>query len=143
MVDVFTREQCSRVMASIKGKGNRSTEQKLRLLLRSSKIKGWRSHLPNLPGKPDFAFPKQKVALFVDGCFWHGCKRCKRNMAPSANKSYWVRKITGNVARDKKTFRALRVTGWELLRIWEHQLQNSPVQCLNRIRNMLTRLSAK
>jgi DNA mismatch endonuclease (patch repair protein) len=137
MTDVFTRKERSRVMAAIKGKGNRSTELKLRSLLRSSGIKGWRSHLTNLPGKPDFAFPKKKVAIFVDGCFWHGCKRCRRNMRPSSNRSYWIRKIAGNVARDKKETRALRAMGWLPLRIWEHQLQGFPMRCLKSIQDTL------
>jgi DNA mismatch endonuclease (patch repair protein) len=137
MADVFTRKERSRVMAAVKSKDNRSTEQKLRLLLRSSGLKGWRSHLTNLPGKPDFAFPKKKLAIFADGCFWHGCKRCRRNMSPSSNRSYWVRKIAGNVTRDKKSARALRALGWRPLRIWEHQLQRFPMRCLKLIQDAL------
>jgi len=137
MTDVFTRKERSRVMAAVKSKGNRSTEQKLRSLLRSSGIKGWRSHLTSLPGKPDFAFPKQRVAIFVDGCFWHGCKRCRRNLGPSSNRSYWLLKIDSNVARDKKSAKALRTMGWISLQIWEHQLQRFPMRCLKTIQNAL------
>ena len=142
MADVFTRKERSRVMAAVKGKGNKSTEQKLRSLLRSARLKGWRSHLTNLPGKPDFAFPKKRLAIFVDGCFWHACKRCRRNMTPSSNKTYWLRKIAGNVARDKKSVRALRAVGWKSLRIWEHQIQKSPIRCIDRIARPL-RLGVK
>ena len=75
MPDVFTKEKRSEVMSLIRGKGNKETENALLALLRQNKITGWRRHLP-LPGKPDFAFQKQKVAVFVDGCFWHGCPKC-------------------------------------------------------------------
>lgn len=136
-MDTFNKKTRSAIMAAVKGKGNRSTEQKLRSLLRSSGIKGWRSQLANLPGKPDFAFPQRRLAIFVDGCFWHGCKRCRRNMTPSSNKPYWFRKIAGNVARDKESYRALRAIGWRPLSIWEHQLQKFPLRCIKTIQSAL------
>jgi DNA mismatch endonuclease (patch repair protein) len=75
MTDIWSKRKRSEVMSRIRGKGNKQTEQVLRRLMRQAGITGWRRHMPLL-GKPDFAFPKQKVAVFVDGCFWHGCRKC-------------------------------------------------------------------
>jgi DNA mismatch endonuclease (patch repair protein) len=73
-------------MARVRSRGNKATELKLVSFLRSEGMVGWRRHLP-LPGKPDFAFPKQKVAVFVDGCFWHGCPKCYTR--PKSNLKFW------------------------------------------------------
>ena len=73
MADVFSKRKRSQVMAAIRSKGNKDTELKLAAILRAHGIKGWRRHRP-LPGKPDFIFPKHRLAVFVDGCFWHGCR---------------------------------------------------------------------
>ena len=121
-------------MSLIRGKGNKETEQALHILVRKSKIIGWRRHLP-LPGKPDFAFPKQKVAVFVDECFWHGCPKCYTR--PKTNRAFWDRKRETNMARDKRVTRQLRRKGWRVIRIWQHSLKKSPDACLNRIRRAL------
>jgi DNA mismatch endonuclease (patch repair protein) len=76
-MDVFTQKKRSEVMSRIRGKGNEKTEVRLAKLMRKAGIRGWRRHLP-IPGRPDFSFRQQKVAVFVDGCFWHGCPRCFR-----------------------------------------------------------------
>jgi DNA mismatch endonuclease (patch repair protein) len=88
-----------------------------------------------LPGKPDFAFAKQKVAVFVDGCFWHGCPKCYTR--PKTNRAFWDKKRTDNMARDKRVTRQLRRQGWKVIQIWQHSLQKSPSACLNRIRRAL------
>ena len=106
-------------MAAIKSKGNKDTELKLASILRIYGITGWRRHRP-LPGKPDFIFPKQRLALFVDGCFWHGCP--KHGRKPDSNQHYWLAKLRGNKCRDGKVNRLLRDRGWKVLRLWEHQL---------------------
>lgn len=121
-------------MARIKGRGNEATEQKLARLFRRAPITGWRRHLP-LPGKPDFAFPKQKVAVFVDGCFWHGCPRCYTR--PKTNRKFWDKKRADNMARDHRVTRQLRQRGWRVIRIWQHSLKKSPDACLSRIRRAL------
>ncbi|MGH9473685.1 MAG: very short patch repair endonuclease [Terriglobales bacterium] len=107
-------------MASIRSSGNRTTEARFAALLRENRITGWRRRQP-LPGRPDFAFPGLKVAVFVDGCFWHGCPRCYR--APHANRGYWAAKVERNRARDGKTCRQLRARGWVVIRVWEHSLR--------------------
>lgn len=121
-------------MSRIRSRGNAATELKLASLLRRRKIVGWRRHL-SLSGKPDFAFPKEKVAIFVDGCFWHGCPKCYTR--PKTNRKFWDKKHEDNMARDKRVSRQLRRQGWKVIRIWQHSLKKSPDACLNRIRRAL------
>jgi DNA mismatch endonuclease (patch repair protein) len=134
MADIWTKKKRSEVMSLIRGKGNQETENALLALLRQNKITGWRRHLP-LPGKPDFAFAKQKVAVFVDGCFWHGCPKCYTR--PKTNRAFWDSKRKTNMARDKRVTRQLRGRGWKVIRVWQHSLKKSPDACLNRIRRIL------
>jgi DNA mismatch endonuclease (patch repair protein) len=134
MPDIWTENQRSEVMSLSRGKGNKQTGQELRILFRQNKIIGWKRHLP-LPGKPDFAFPKQKVAVFVDGCFWHGCPKCYTR--PKTNRKFWDKKREDNMARDKRVTRQLRHKGWKVIRIWQHSLKKSPDTCLNRVRRAL------
>ncbi len=108
-------------MSKIRSRGNRETELIMVGIFRRNKIKGWRRHLPML-GRPDFAFPKFKVAIFVDGCFWHGCPKHGRN--PGSNESYWKDKLAKNKSRDKLVTRNLRRAGWRVLRFWHHELRN-------------------
>lgn len=124
----------SKIMASIRARGNRSTELCLIGMLRRSKLSGWRRHV-ELPGTPDFAFRHARVAVFVDGCFWHGCPSCSRQ--PRANSSYWKEKIAGNRRRDRRVTRALRNRGWRVIRIWEHSLRLDQSRVLGRIRRAL------
>lgn len=116
-----TTPERSRIMSAIRGWGNASTEQRMARILRSHGLSGWRRHT-NLPGSPDFSFQAERVVIFVDGCFWHGCPRCYRE--PKTNVEYWREKIARNVARDRRTARLLRRSGWKVLRFWEHTLNN-------------------
>ena len=121
-------------MSRIRARGNVRTELRLLRLLKKGKITGWRRHT-SLPGKPDFAFPNVKVAVFVDGCFWHGCPKCYTR--PKTNRKFWDKKREDNMARDKRVTRQLRQRGWRVIRIWQHFLKKSPDACLNRIRRAL------
>jgi DNA mismatch endonuclease, patch repair protein len=123
MPDVFTKEKRSEVMSRIKGKGNKDTELAMIQILRKHHISGWRRNQAVL-GKPDFVFPKQKVALFVDGCFWHGCPLPKHSNMPKNNQEFWAKKLQGNKTRDKFVNRELRKMGWVVVRVWEHELSN-------------------
>src|ERR1700686_5489548 len=105
MLDWLTREQRSRNMASIRSKGNATTERAFLRLLRRRRITGWRRHV-NLPGRPDFVFRSRKVAVFIDGCFWHGCPRCYR--LPEDNRPYWKAKVHSNRQRERRRPRKLR-----------------------------------
>lgn len=106
----------SRIMKAIRSKGNKSTELRLARVLRAAALTGWRRH-PDLRGTPDFAWRKTRVALFVDGCFWHGCPRCYR--VPRHNTEFWSRKVQGNRRRDRIVTRTLRSQGWSVIRVWE------------------------
>src|SRR5262245_11884163 len=133
MTDVFTKEKRSEVMSRIRGRGNRDTELVLATLLRRHRIWGWRRHLP-LKGKPDFAFPRARVAVFVDGCFWHRCPKCSKQ--PANNREFWNTKLSENVERDYRVTRALESSGWRVVRIWEHELVK-PDAVLQQIRTAL------
>jgi len=120
MPDVFTKEKRSEVMSRIKGKGNKDTELAMIQILRKHHLSGWRRNQAVL-GKPDFVFPKQRIALFVDGCFWHGCP--KHSNMPKNNQEFWEKKLHQNKERDKYVSRELKKTGWKVVRVWEHELK--------------------
>lgn len=122
----------SQLMSRVRSTGNQTTEMRLMSLLREAGLTGWRRH-QLLPGRPDFAWRKIKVAVFVDGCFWHG-HDCGRNLKPRTNAKAWCGKIEGNKARDRRTSRFLRQEGWTVLRIWECQLAKNPGLYVARIR---------
>jgi DNA mismatch endonuclease (patch repair protein) len=123
MADVFTKKKRSQVMAAIRSRGNKDTELRLAAILRAAGITGWRRHRP-LPGRPDFAFYRQRLAVFVDGCFWHGCPRHGRN--PGSNRDYWLPKLRRNRARDRSVRTELSKRGWRVVRLWEHELADGP-----------------
>ena len=106
-------------MSRIRSAGNRDTELRLIAIFRAHAITGWLRHRPVF-GKPDFVFPKLKLAVFVDGCFWHGCPR--HFIQPRNHAAFWRKKIAANRARDRLVTRTLRAMGWTVLRIWEHEL---------------------
>ena len=122
MSDVFTAAKRSKVMSKIRGSGNRSTELRAMELFRKGNVHGWRRGFVLL-GKPDFAFPANRLAVFVDGCFWHGCPRHYKT--PSSNAGFWRTKIARNRMRDREVGRQLRAKGWKVIRIWEHQLRTN------------------
>jgi DNA mismatch endonuclease (patch repair protein) len=106
-------------MASVRSTGNKSTELRAAALFRASGITGWRRQY-QLPGRPDFVFLKARLAVFVDGCFWHGCPRCYRS--PKSNQEFWDAKVRSNVVRDKLVNGQLRRREWKVLRLWGHDL---------------------
>jgi DNA mismatch endonuclease (patch repair protein) len=122
-------------MQAVRSKGNKTTEKLLIILFRKNKISGWRRHLP-LPGKPDFTFKKEKVTVFVDGCFWHKCHKCYRE--PKTNTEFWRNKIETNVKRDRRVTKELKKAGWSVFRIWECQLRK-PKRSLTRIQKLLAK----
>jgi DNA mismatch endonuclease (patch repair protein) len=130
MPDIFTKAKRSEVMSRIRGRGNKQTELALMKLLRRYRVTGWRRHKP-LFGKPDFVFREAQVAVFVDGCFWHGCsKHCK---TPIGNRAFWKKKFATNKARDRRVNRKLRKIGWSVVRIWEHDLAKRGNACIWKI----------
>ena len=120
MADIFTRAKRSEVMSLIRSRGNRATELRLIALMRAHGITGWRRNAA-LFGKPDFVFRAARLAVFVDGCFWHACPR--HATMPRSNRAFWKAKLTRNAARDREVTRALRKAGWRVLRVWECALR--------------------
>ena len=135
ITDTVSRAKRSEIMRAIRSRGNKATELVLVRLLRENRILGWRRNVA-LAGSPDFAFLEIKLALFVDGCFGHGCpQHCRM---PKANRAYWNAKIASNNARDRRVSRLLRTDGWRVLRIWEHELARRNVaRLLRKIRSAL------
>ncbi|MGA2800972.1 MAG: very short patch repair endonuclease [Verrucomicrobiota bacterium] len=118
-------------MSRIRGRGNKDTEVALVKLLRRHHITGWQRNQPVF-GKPDFVFPKFRLAVFVDGCFWHGCP--KHETKPKNNRAFWRRKLSANKARDAFVTRTLRRAGWRVLRVWEHELaRKNEVRLMRRL----------
>ncbi len=116
MPDIFTKSKRSEVMSRIRSRGNRATELRLIALMREHDITGWRRNAPVF-GKPDFVFRAAKLAVFVDGCFWHGCPR--HATMPANNRAFWKAKLARNAQRDRHVTRTLRKAGWRVLRVWE------------------------
>lgn len=120
MADVYGKEKRSEIMKIVRSKGNKSTEQRLLNLFVDNGITGWRRNYP-VKGHPDFVFQKQRVAVFVDGCFWHG-HDC-RNTRPKENEEYWTKKRERNIQHDKEISELFTARGWTVLRIWECELK--------------------
>lgn len=135
MADVFTKAKRSEVMSRIRASGNKGTELALIILLRCHQITGWRRN-QFVFGKPDFVFLKQRVAVFVDGCFWHGCPRCYRQ--PKSNLKFWKQKISRNRKRDLVVNKELRRKGWRVVRIWEHDIAKHSSQSIRKIKAALS-----
>lgn len=123
------------LMSRVRSKGNKTTEVRLASLLRKSGLKGWRRHQP-LPGRPDFVWRKAKVAVFVDGCFWHG-HGCGRNITPKTNAKAWQDKLQKTQARDRQANCSLQQLGWKVVRVWECHLAKDPDGCVLEIRQAL------
>jgi DNA mismatch endonuclease (patch repair protein) len=102
-----------------------------------SGIRGWQMHVAAVPGCPDFFFPGYGLAVFVDGCFWHGCPKCGHT--PKTNWQYWRKKLARNKQRDAQMTRTLRSHGTRVLRLWECQLRDKPSSCLKRLLILLGR----
>ena len=131
-MDTVTKEARSKIMAAVKPFGNKTTEVAMGQLLSKNGLRGYRKHW-HIAGKPDFAWPKLKTALFVDGCFWHGCPRCKR--IPQSNTEFWDQRIGGNRKRDRRVTRVLRNEGWAVIRVWECALPKE--RTIQRIQGLL------
>lgn len=125
----------SELMSRVHSSGNATTETRMVNLLNETGLEGWEQR-SSLLGKPDFIWPIEKVALFVDGCFWHG-HNCKRNLTPKRNMAEWQEKIIRNKKRDRKVTRELKKQGWRVVRIWECRLAREPKRSVNRIKKAL------
>ena len=129
MTDVLTPDQRKLNMSRIKGRDT-SPEIKIRKLLFIKGIRGYRINY-KLTGKPDIVFPGKKVAVFIDGCFWHKCPI--HFQEPDTRKEFWLEKINRNVERDHLINLKLNDEGWEVIRIWEHQVREDPALVVTEI----------
>lgn len=120
-MDRISKAQRSYIMSRIRGKWT-GIEKTLHSHLKAKKIRH-KMH-PNIDGKPDIILPDYKIAIFLDGCFWHACPKCKGDTRPSTNKSYWIPKIERTIKRDKINRAKLRKSGWAVIRLWEHEVKN-------------------
>src|SRR3954452_11629678 len=127
-MDVLTPAQRSTCMARIRGR-NTKPEMALRTALWSLGLR-YRLHY-SIPGKPDVVFPRQRVAVFVDGCFWHGCP--EHSVNPKTNASFWRNKLDGNIERDQRTSASLESLGWTVLRFWEHEIEQDVSKVVEQI----------
>lgn len=125
----------SELMARVRSRGNATTEARLARMLKLAGIVGWRRH-QDFEGHPDFIWKSSRLAVFVDGCFWHG-HACGRNLTPRTNVRAWCLKIRRNKERDLRVARTLRHKGWMVLRLPECRLSAAPDRCLAEIRRRL------
>jgi DNA mismatch endonuclease, patch repair protein len=123
--------RASKNLSAVRGRGNRTTEIRLRLALVRARIRGWNVQPLGLPGNPDFVFFRERIAIFVDGCFWHGCPRCGH--IPKTNSPFWQAKIQRNIERDRANIHKLYDSDFKVARIWEHELKSDLAGCVIRI----------
>ena len=126
-------------MSKVRGKGNKSTEVRFRMALVRAGVAGWALQKSGLRGNPDFVFPDSMVAVFVDGCFWHGCPECGHT--PKTHSDFWRAKLTSTMQRDAANVCALKAMGYEVLRFWEHELEHDVQETVNRTSSLVDRRS--
>lgn len=134
-MDKVTKETRSKIMSRIRSKGNKSTEARVRAALAVSGVRGWVMHPKSVTGRPDFFFPKKRLAVFIDGCFWHGCPKCYRR--PSSRQEYWDKKLERNMARDRIVNQELQSDGITVMRVWEHDVTHYLSGIIEHIRKEL------
>lgn len=117
-------------------------ERKIRAALWSAGARGYRKNFGGLPGKPDIYYPRAGLAVFVHGCFWHGCRQCTRNLAPRRNADYWRSKVARNKRRDREVQAAIRRQGIEHIVLWECEISESPSRAADRVLAALRRLGS-
>ncbi len=141
MADIFDNEKRSEIMRKVKSKKNKSTELRLIEVFKKNGIAGWKRNYP-VKGHPDFVFSKEKIAVFVDGCFWQ-VNFC-RNTRPAEKQEYWQKKRERNMKHDKDVTAMFAARGWKVLRIWECELKNKHEAILvEKIQSILSRSSER
>ena len=136
MSDIFSSEKRSAVMKAVKSRNTKTTELKMIEIFKELHIIGWRRTY-SLIGKPDFVFPKKRIVIFVDGCFWHG-HNC-RNVTPSDNAEFWEAKRLYNKKHDEEVTQTLVKKNWRVIRIWECELKKKNRELLLEKISMLLR----
>lgn len=122
-------------MSAIRSRGNKSTEKAIRFRMIRAGVRSWKLSPADLPGRPDFVFDAERLVVFLDGCYWHGCPKCYR--APTSNTGYWSEKLRRNKTRDRNVSRTLRQQGWRVVRFWEHEIEAAPAKIVSKIRELI------
>lgn len=130
----------SRIMGLIRSRGNRSTEKRFRYALVRTGIRGWVLHPKSVFGSPDFYFPRHRLAVFIDGCFWHGCRRCGH--IPRTRSAFWRMKFERNKERGRLVRAVLGRNGIGIVRLWEHEVKNGVNDAVIRLRRSLVKHDA-
>ena len=128
MADIFDAKKRSAIMREVKSNNNKSTERRLIEVFKINGIKGWKRNY-KVKGHPDFVFLDRRIAIFVDGCFWHG-HDC-RNTRPADNADYWSKKRQRNIEHDNEVTKLFEKRGWTVIRIWECELKKKNQDVLN------------
>jgi len=136
-MDTVSPSVRSAIMSKVRSKGNKSTERRLRALLVGAGVKGWRTNAKDITGTPDFVFEKKCLAIFVDGCFWHGCPKCYRR--PKSKRKFWDTKVAENQVRDRRVNRKLKEDGWIVIRLFECEIRENIPTIIDRIRRIRAR----
>ncbi len=131
--DIFSKRKRSEIMSAVKGKDT-VLEVEFRKLLKKEGLK-FKTNVNKLPGKPDLFFKDKKFVIFIDGCFWHECK--KHFKMPKSNQFFWESKIEKNVQRDLQINKFYKDMGWKILRFWEHDVHNKPNILIKKIKKYL------
>ncbi|MGZ3765945.1 MAG: very short patch repair endonuclease [Mucilaginibacter sp.] len=130
-----SKESTSKVMSANKGK-NTKPELALRKALWSAGFKGYRINWKQLPGRPDIAYPRKKLAIFINGCFWHRCSICKPNF-PKSNVEFWTGKFSKNLNRDQRKEKDLNNLGWKVLTVWECEIKANIGSVVEKMKNLI------
>lgn len=131
MADIFSKKKRSWVMSKVRSS---RTVPEMRMKSRLQKL-GFAYQPKNVIGNPDFAHVRARIAVFINGCFWHGCRLHYK--APKANWRFWKEKVTYNMKRDGRAAARLRKGGWSCITLWEHDVRKSPGKCLKRVKGAL------
>lgn len=129
------KEVVSRVMSANRAK-NTSPEVALKKHLKLNGLKGFASHYKGIPGRPDICYKEYRLAIFVNGCYWHRCPYCKPSV-PKTHKGFWTKKFKNNKERDRRKQLELRRHDWHSITIWECQIKKDPDRCVKRIKKMI------
>ena len=132
MPDAFSKKTRSRIMSRIRSK-NTEPEIALKKLLKGAYFR----YQPKAYGKPDFALKNKRIAIFIDGCFWHKCPICYKK--PKSNVAYWIPKIKRNVQRAKEVENKLKKEGWKVVRIWEHEVMSKKKNYIRKVKALLNK----
>jgi DNA mismatch endonuclease (patch repair protein) len=138
MTDTRTPDQRSRIMSAVKRRDT-NPEVELRKALYAEGVRGWRCDYKRAPGRPDIAWPARRIAVFVDGAFWHGHPSRHK---PGRSGEYWDKKIQANVARDRRVDSELEEEGWRVLRIWDFEIKKDLDGVVTRVAETLDSRSA-